>query len=742
MADVLDSLLAPLADSAGFTDIKQKFESFEKSGKALAEPLQAPQQERMNRDVNYGDTSRDLGKWQGIVKAHREAEHISFPLNNQTRITQTTVGIASSFRPQTDLEKELAAVLPAAEKHVRLEAPSGAGEIKGLAMNPLTVEDVEKKQQYLAKLRAVMSYQDAKFKRMKKIKSKNYHKIMRRAKDKQEGSMTPDELAKLDPAAAAEQQLEGARDRAEERATQRHKNTSKWIRRQLRLGAGGSKSAPGAGSREAIHEQLRVRDALMKRMGDKAKSQVLKLDASAAGGAAATRRKRARASERESLLKSTKGLFALKFMQRAMEKQTEASELLEELGEGEGADPLAALAADAAPVGRRSFGTVLAPQEDQPAPIPTRLESADADAADADADAAAAAPEKPKSAGKPTKAGAVANPWLDEDAKKATTAGSASAISARTGIASAGKKAAAKRAAAPAVDQVAPDLSDFLPSAVKERTPAEAGQQSAAQPVMIAAPAATATATATATAEPTAEAGEEGAAQPAGEEESQESLVRRIFVGGAEADEFAKAKQEAIDATKPKSDTVVLPGWYFARGRVKGLARSMPTAGALDGAWGGAGVKAPSRTPKAAVVRRKRAADEEQMPDADQRKDKNLPHVIINEKRDKKILPFLVQQLPHPYQTQAQYEVAMRTPVGVEWATLTQHQKLTVPKVELASNTVIDPIKYHKKEADRANMAYFPGRTKRIRREEQRGQGRGSGARKSQDHDEKPKKKQ
>lgn len=54
----------------------------------------------------------------------------------------------------------------------------------------------------------------------------------------------------------------------QERATQRHKSTSKWVKRQLRYGAGGgSADAPAAASRAAILEQLRVRDALMKKMG-------------------------------------------------------------------------------------------------------------------------------------------------------------------------------------------------------------------------------------------------------------------------------------------------------------------------------------------------------------------------------------------------------------------------------------------------------------------------------------------
>jgi len=51
-------------------------------------------------------------------------------------------------------------------------ATRGARPLDGLPVNPLTVEEVERRQAHLAKLRAVLSYQEEKFKRIKRIKSK------------------------------------------------------------------------------------------------------------------------------------------------------------------------------------------------------------------------------------------------------------------------------------------------------------------------------------------------------------------------------------------------------------------------------------------------------------------------------------------------------------------------------------------------------------------------------------------
>ena len=80
----------------------------------------------------------------------------------------------------------------------------------------------------LQKLRALESYYTSKCKRIKKIKSKSYHRIK---KKQREGEAKKELEAQLLNPETAKDALEKAENsRALERANLRHKNTSKWVR--------------------------------------------------------------------------------------------------------------------------------------------------------------------------------------------------------------------------------------------------------------------------------------------------------------------------------------------------------------------------------------------------------------------------------------------------------------------------------------------------------------------------------
>jgi hypothetical protein len=63
------------------------------------------------------------------------------------------------------------------------------------------------------------------------------------------------------------------------------------------------------------------------------------------------------------------------------------------------------------------------------------------------------------------------------------------------------------------------------------------------------------------------------------------------------------------------------------------------------------------------------------------RADFGKAHVIISEKRDKKAAKFLVQDLPYPYTSKAQFERSLENPLGKEWNTRIATQRATLPKV-------------------------------------------------------------
>ena len=80
-----------------------------------------------------------------------------------------------------------------------------------------------------------------------------------------------------------------------------------------------------------------------------------------------------------------------------------------------------------------------------------------------------------------------------------------------------------------------------------------------------------------------------------------------------------KEKREAVEASKPKDLDLTLPGW---------------------GKWGGMGLKPSAK---------KRCRFLIKAPEGPLRKDKNLPNVIINEKRNSHAAAHQGQVLPHPF---------------------------------------------------------------------------------------------
>ncbi|KAK2061479.1 Utp14-domain-containing protein [Colletotrichum caudatum] len=73
------------------------------------------------------------------------------------------------------------------------------------------------------------------------------------------------------------------------------------------------------------------------------------------------------------------------------------------------------------------------------------------------------------------------------------------------------------------------------------------------------------------------------------------------------------------------------------------------------------------------------------------RKDAKLDKVIISEKRIKKNDKYLATQLPHPFESKAQYERSLRLPLGPEWVTKESHQEATKPRV-LKKQGIIAPM--------------------------------------------------
>uniref|UniRef100_A0A8B9WX49 U3 small nucleolar RNA-associated protein 14 homolog A n=1 Tax=Bos mutus grunniens TaxID=30521 RepID=A0A8B9WX49_BOSMU len=170
------------------------------------------------------------------------------------------------------------------------------------------------------------------------------------------------------------------------------------------------------------------------------------------------------------------------------------------------------------------------------------------------------------------------------------------------------------------------------------------------------------------------------------EERDQRQIIKEAFAGDDVIRDFLKEKREAVEASKPKDLDLTLPGW---------------------GEWGGIGLKPSAKKRRRFLIK---------APEGPPRKDKNLPNVIINEKRNTHAAAHQVQVLPHPFTHHQQFERTIQTP-GSTWNTQRAFQKLTMPKVVTKPGHIIKPIKAEDvgyRSSSRSDLSVIQRNPKRL----------------------------
>ena len=317
------------------------------SGK-LSAPAGRPMQERMTRKVAYDETSKEVARWQPVVKDLRETETVSFPLNAAPRVKLSQADLAEKFTPESAMEEQVQAILSAT--NTLDEAAVRKREHDELEANHLSAEDVAARKTQLRQLRALMFYEEQKNKRVKKIKSKLYRKIRKKQKQKMEADVAA-QMGDLDPEWAREEEEAQAMTRAQERFTLKHKNMGKWAKQAIKRGG-----TTNEGVKEALNDHVQLDGKLRRKMnkmhtGDNSDSDTDDDSDDELGDENGDRlgleaRKVLEEMDTEREAEGTtqhKSLMALKFMQRARDKQRDRAEadvnsMLTAMERGEGGE--------------------------------------------------------------------------------------------------------------------------------------------------------------------------------------------------------------------------------------------------------------------------------------------------------------------------------------------------------------------------------------------------------------------
>ena len=210
MKDVLKSI-----DTKRVSNINKKLDPIAQRSKVTKRPPTKTISSRALRIAASTNTNKAVSKWEDFVQTNRRARFLSFEEPKINPIA-TTQDMANNFRPNSTLEKQLFGVVRDNVNSIDFD-DTEFSLAERRALEKLSLEDAKQRRTELKRFRILLSKYEAKCKREKRIKSKNFHRLKRKEKFKDTGFVQSSE--------------EIDRMRARERVTLKHAQGSKWVRR-------------------------------------------------------------------------------------------------------------------------------------------------------------------------------------------------------------------------------------------------------------------------------------------------------------------------------------------------------------------------------------------------------------------------------------------------------------------------------------------------------------------------------
>lgn len=321
--------------------------------KKLDIPLAKRQQDRIDRTAAYEKTNETLDRWNETVKQNRRAEHLVFPLpqNSATAGLDTTeIQPLTAKNPSNELEATIMSIME--QSGLSLEKPQKPKEeVYDEEGNALSRKEILNRK----RIERELNTREAKrAKRIKKIKSKAYHRVHRKQRERDEMATKEamEEAGEIDSEAERDAQ---DRRRALERVGQRHKE-SKWAK----LGSKTKRAVWDDEFRAGLTEMARKDEELRRRKegraGNDSDDETSDSDSDSDGGDAKLRRQLRELEEEDDQPQT--GLMGMRFMQKAEAAKKQANdELVKQIKRDlDGEDAEISDEEEADEVGRRQFG--------------------------------------------------------------------------------------------------------------------------------------------------------------------------------------------------------------------------------------------------------------------------------------------------------------------------------------------------------------------------------------------------
>ncbi|KAF4345703.1 antigen LSA-1 [Fusarium beomiforme] len=329
---------------------KEEKEKRPGASKKLDVPLARRQQDQLDRSAAYEKTNETLDRWNDTVKHYRRAEHLMFPLpqNSATAGLDTTeIQPLNVSKPSNELESAIMSIME--QSGLTMEKPQKPKEKDyDEEGNELTRKEALARKRMERELN---SREAKRAKRIKKIKSKAYHRVHRKQRERDEmaAKEAMEEAGEIDSEAEREAQ---DRRRALERVGQRHKE-SKWAK----IGSKSKRAVWDDDFRAGLTEMARKDEELRRRKEGRAggSDESSESDSDSDGGDASLRRQLAALEEEEDA--PQKGLMGMKFMQKAEAAKKEANDaLIKQIRRELDGEEFDGSADELEEIGRRQYG--------------------------------------------------------------------------------------------------------------------------------------------------------------------------------------------------------------------------------------------------------------------------------------------------------------------------------------------------------------------------------------------------
>uniref|UniRef100_A0A8D0G862 U3 small nucleolar RNA-associated protein 14 homolog A n=1 Tax=Sphenodon punctatus TaxID=8508 RepID=A0A8D0G862_SPHPU len=222
---LLSELLGPAQALPSLGTIRKQLSKVKQKA-AVEVPLSQEETQRVVREAAFAKTSQALAKWDHVVLQNRHAEQLVFPLHQERMAVAPVEEVVRCWQARTPLEQEIFSLLHKTQPPMM---DSQMTPWEKASLKAMSLEEAQLRRRELQKARALQSYYESRARREKKIKSKKYHKVLKKGKSRQ-ALQEFEMLRKSNPEAAMEQLEKMERARREERMSLKHQNTGRWAR--------------------------------------------------------------------------------------------------------------------------------------------------------------------------------------------------------------------------------------------------------------------------------------------------------------------------------------------------------------------------------------------------------------------------------------------------------------------------------------------------------------------------------